>query len=139
MPLGEFSQWIVALLFPALTVWSVAAANDLAYPFPHDTLGPPFADWHRPQIFRGRWGEPFLWLLTIIPPLLGLSGIIWMAKALPTVLVFMFAILGVLLGYKVYQWPSSTRFFPPAAIALILGDAGLLVLHWIAWFHLRPA
>ena len=60
-----------------------------------------------------------------------------MAKTFPTVLVFMFVILGALLGYKFYSWKPA--LFPAAAIALILGDAGLMVLHLIAWSHLRPA
>jgi hypothetical protein len=64
VPLGELSQWIVALLFPALTMWSVTAANFLAHPdFPYDTSEPAFSDWNMPPIFRGKWGVAFLGVL----------------------------------------------------------------------------
>lgn len=137
--LGELPQVVVALLFPALTTWSVAASCYLAYPgFPHETSGAPFPAWNTPPIFRGRLGEPFLGLLLIAVIPLGLSGLIWMFMTFPWWLVLMFLILGAGLGNKVYQWQQS-MFLVPMAIALVLGDVGLLALHWTAWSYLRPA
>jgi hypothetical protein len=146
MPLGELPHWIVALLFPAVAFWTAEASNYLAYrDYPHDTSGTPFPTWNMPKMFQGYLGETFLAVLRIAPIPLSLSGLIWMFKTFPWWLVFVFVILGVLLGKKVYQrvmlrpLEKPSMFFLPVALAFILGDAGFLVLHWIAWFHLRPA
>jgi len=133
LAVSELPQLIAALLFPVLMIWSWAAVFSLAYPdYPYDVSGPIFPLWARPPIFGGKWGTPFMMVLILALTGLCLNGLRWMFGHFAWWLVLMFVVLGGLLGNKVYQWQRLSKFSLPAAIALILGDVGLVVLHWMA-------